>query len=1471
MRTMGPIAKAAARLAISTLVVGAVCLVLAAVGAHRHGTASSGVPARAVEPGMQPGGNAVVGADGAPSGVAAATPPSLPGAAPAGLIGGGMHAPAGPSSTRPGDPVAMADRYADAEVLSSIEQADDTGGCRRIARLLRTTFKYPFIRVEDERVWSASSRTWVLVRQTAMVADHVLVTLREGRTRDELAALAAGHGAAIRRDLRTADTYLVAAAPALETVPELVRALRRATGIVAIAEPDMLVHAAAVPNDLLYNNQWYLPHIGLPSVWNFATGRGTVVVAVIDTGADYVHPELAPNIWINGGEIAGNGKDDDGNGYIDDVNGWDFDEDDNSPTDAQSHGTHVAGTIGAVGNNGDGVAGVCWNVRVMPIRFIGEDGEGATSDAIDSLNYAILMRRRGANVRVVNASWGGGGFSDTLRLAIGISATEGMLFVAAAGNDGMNNDITAHYPSNYENASIIAVANTDRFDARRSTSNYGAVKVDLGAPGTDIYNLYPGVYGYKTGTSMSAPVVSGVAALLWEYLPELTWGEVKAAILDGCDPVASMAGVTVTGGRLNAYGAFKAIPPRIVHVPPGNTTNTVDGHIIEARVIPADLLASPGVTVRWNTNGLGHSFTTGILTRVTNDLFRGTIPAVPLDTTVYYSLHATTVGGGSTASPTNAPAAVHAFSVVMAQDLAITGTPEAIGTVTPPYGGHTLPYAEAVTAMAPAVVGETNGQRFACVGWFGGGSVPAAGATNRVSFVIRGPSSLAWRWQRQYRLTAQDSFGGAIGSGWWGEGAAATTPVAVAAIVVSGVEYRFVEWRVDGVRLPGLNDAATNPAGGIAMAGPRAAMAVYVRASLDTDGNGLPDWWERRHFGRTGMPANGDFDADGAVNRQEYLDGTDPRERTDYPRAPVLAHAALAAVQATPSPWRIEAAITDNQSVSTATMEWRRNAGAWQSTPMVAESGNLYAASIPSPHALGDAYEYRLRAADAVGLTVQTPVYAFGVAYARMVVSPTNSAVIVSAGVATNVTVTVTNAGNAVLHWQCRPVWDETFDTSYGRPFTTGGANDLWHRSDYRARSGSTSWYCGRASSRLYTDSMNAWLRTPVVTPAPGARLRFDYWADVEYDDGRKDDHYWDGGVVEVSTNGGLSFVPLFPEGGYPHRITPNEDSPFAPDTPCFGGDGGWTNAVFDLSAYAGRDVQIQFRFGSDMYTVDEGWYIDNVTIESVRLRENWIAVDERSGSLAPGASDAVVFAVASTGVVDGVRTARVVFAANDPERGAIEVPATMTVDNDPPDARDAVVRFQVSPYGDYTLSADVAGSWYGFRDTVAGIAGYYVGLTDGGGTTGGRWVAGTNTVVEGLPLDERSRVYVWARDKAGNIGPAAAGEVLVLSADGDFDGDGRRNAEEEVSGTDAGDGGSVLSLATEWQGAGGETFVLSWPTALHRFYSLYRASGSIGNAPGEWAPVPDMTVRPGTGGTMSYTGSVGQARAVFYRIAVSD
>ncbi len=411
-------------------------------------------------------------------------------------------------------------------------------------------------------------------------AGEMLVQFKAGLGADAKQAVLDRLGAQMARTIRAearradgkGDLHLVRV-PAGVSVAAAFRHLS-ADAAVDFAEPNWVVQHDATGVDPYYKDgsQWGAYGDNSPLQQNqygsqaaeaWITGGNvcskSVYVGVIDEGVMHTHPDLIGNIWTNLADPL-DGSDNDGNGFIDDIHGWDFFENNNSTFDGvgDDHGTHVSGTIGATGRNKIGVVGICPNVQIINAKFLGPAG-GSTADAVESVDYITdLKTGQGLNIVATNNSWGGGGFSQALQDAIGRAGTANILFVAAAGNNASNNDAVPHYPSSYPNANIIAVANITKTGARSFSSSWGLTTVDLGAPGEGIWSTVPtgsgSGYASYTGTSMAAPHVTGAVALYATSHPGSTAAQIKAAILAATIPTASMAGKTVTGGRLDAGG-----------------------------------------------------------------------------------------------------------------------------------------------------------------------------------------------------------------------------------------------------------------------------------------------------------------------------------------------------------------------------------------------------------------------------------------------------------------------------------------------------------------------------------------------------------------------------------------------------------------------------------------------------------------------------------------------------------------------------------------------------------------------------------------------------------------------------------------------------------------------------------------------------------------------------------------------------
>ena len=339
---------------------------------------------------------------------------------------------------------------------------------------------------------------------------------------------------------------------------------------VEFAEPDYIITIDTInTNDTYRNLLWGLDNTGqtvnnvagtpdadidAPEAWGISTGSSNIIVGIIDTGVYYSHEDLSANIWTNPGEIAGNGLDDDLNGYVDDIHGWNAISNSGNPLDDNGHGTHVAGTIGAVANNGKGIVGVNHLVKIVACKFLNKSGSGFTSDAVECFNYFSNLKQKGINVRVTNNSWGGGGYSTSLYN----SMNNGILHAVAAGNSGVNIDTTPSYPASYNLDNIISVAATDSNDKYAGFSNYGPISVDIAGPGVNIASTWiNNQYYYASGTSMAAPHVTGAAALTWSVNQALTWLEVKNLILTKGDPLAGDK--TLTNKRLNVNNILLSI------------------------------------------------------------------------------------------------------------------------------------------------------------------------------------------------------------------------------------------------------------------------------------------------------------------------------------------------------------------------------------------------------------------------------------------------------------------------------------------------------------------------------------------------------------------------------------------------------------------------------------------------------------------------------------------------------------------------------------------------------------------------------------------------------------------------------------------------------------------------------------------------------------------------------------------------
>ena len=377
-------------------------------------------------------------------------------------------------------------------------------------------------------------------RSAAVWSDgELLIKFKNESARSELAAMHRRFGASVKAEFPAIRWQHVELPPGL-TVGEAIEIYRQNPNVESV-QPNFIYRLSTTPDDPRFGELYGMQRIGAPAAWTTTTGSDSVVVAIIDTGINYNHEDLAANVWVNPGETPGNGVDDDANGYVDDLHGIDTVFLDSDPADDHSHGSHCAGTIGGVGNNGKGVAGVNWNVRLMAVKtHDGVAGASTSVRVITAYQYVTMMKNRGVNIRATSNSYGGApeaaGYDQALKDAIDAAGRADILNVFAAGNDDFNNDLTPTYPGSYNSPSILAVAASDQTDAKASFSSYGATTVDVAAPGVGILSTVLGQgYGAKSGTSMATPHSAGAAALLSAAHPGLSAASLKATLMNTVD------------------------------------------------------------------------------------------------------------------------------------------------------------------------------------------------------------------------------------------------------------------------------------------------------------------------------------------------------------------------------------------------------------------------------------------------------------------------------------------------------------------------------------------------------------------------------------------------------------------------------------------------------------------------------------------------------------------------------------------------------------------------------------------------------------------------------------------------------------------------------------------------------------------------------------------------------------------------
>lgn len=522
-----------------------------------------------------------------------------------------------------------------AKVIETRDLLPVDGLTTRVTLLESAHFPYPVYVEEQLNALDVSDEEGVVKRFEA-VASHVLFKLRPGRSLDDIQALVQTLPAHARPHPSAESLYFLDLVELkLDGIKQAQNVLSQYPEFFEYVEPDAIVRAAATtPNDPRFSpEQWGLQNTGqgggtsdvdidAPEAWDIRREATNVVVAVVDSGVRYTHEDLAANMWRNPGEIPGNGIDDDGNGFVDDVYGINAIDHTGDPNDdvpdpvlgVGGHGTSVAGVLGAVGNNGRGIAGVAWKVQIMALKWFNIHGAGALSDAIQCLDYA---RSKGASI--VNASWQQGGLlsgtvNQSMMDALDRLRKQGILFVSSAGNDGANNDLVAHYPSNYPFDNMVAVAAGNRTGSLSRQSNFGERLVDVVAPGEDVLSTGSKSdtdYLVVSGTSFAAPHVTGMLALLKAQFPNADYRGLIDRLLAGVDRRDRLVGKVRTGGFVNLMNSIRLAS---VGQFPEITSMNLNGQTVSSQdeisllqgtnfILTATATGSPAISYSWRKDG----------------------------------------------------------------------------------------------------------------------------------------------------------------------------------------------------------------------------------------------------------------------------------------------------------------------------------------------------------------------------------------------------------------------------------------------------------------------------------------------------------------------------------------------------------------------------------------------------------------------------------------------------------------------------------------------------------------------------------------------------------------------------------------------------------------------------------------------------------------------------------------------------
>lgn len=681
-------------------------------------------------------------------------------------------------------------------------------------------------------------------------------------------------------------------------------------------------------------------------------------------------------------------------------------------------------------------------------------------------------------------------------------------------------------------------------------------------------------------------------------------------------------------------GAIEAMPLIVHTAETAMARSANDTVVIEFRIQSRRPLTTEEIGIEFRQNG-------GAVERLAAEaqgdgLYRVEVPLAAETTAIEYALSGS-YAGSALRQP--AAGAWHHSRIGNLVRLQVTGSAEGATYPDPWYGEYEYIAGSVVEAQVYRFRPKGARSEALCTGWTGSGSVPLAGEGDSLQFVIEEDSTLHWQFgasEHLVEVALRDAGGNVMLTSWvplWvAEGAALPPLVLQPSINLGGPDLYFAGWTANGERWPTVGEVAEPNVQGYVVTGAVRLTADYLAADVDSNANDIPDYYELRYFGNLGDADFGaeDLDEDGWSNTLEYYDGTNPRDADAVPLPPEVVVADSNAVQNSRTTWYIVAEIHDSSRFIHAEVEWWSEAEPTvrHRIAMQETSEGRYMASLEPPENGTQTIGYEIVANDAVSLidgaypATRTP--------ARRIES--GLAALAFRGIEGGALQLVNRGatGSGAIDWGVENGTQDGADYRIG--YAVPGAFGLedaanwdvsgtgaWVRSTRTGRAGPL-WYSGDEQTRTYAPSTLAQLTAPPVRVEAGMVFGFWHWLAAEPQDAI---NYWDGGVLEISVDGGLSYVALEPEGGYPHKIVPNEASPFEGGRGCFGSTGGaWLPVVVDLAAYVGEDVRIRFSFGADQYTEDEGWYISTPHYFVDAARPDWLSVGvAETGTLAAGAA----------------------------------------------------------------------------------------------------------------------------------------------------------------------------------------------------------------------------------------------------------